>query len=410
MVEIDGIEYLERTPLENAYDMVTYINDYCSEHQIINSKGELVQIDVNPGNPLYMILFGFAYLASVIQHLLISCANSFNVGRASDKQLLNIAEAANVRRIAPTKTSMTVLVSCPVDSEEPCLISETLTITYSSGSSSVTMHPLINVTIEPGEMKAFAVQAEDFTSMSIPEGVISGFDTDPDNLGTFHNYASVPAHEIETIANLRSRIQKRQESTSRLDRAIDAIRGLEGVVQCNIFYNYDYQNPSIQAGISVPPRQSLLIVQGYNNDIAKTFYSHLACLTTGGDRPDVIEQDFVTHSGQVIPLFIVPPTFVPIKIQVVTRYQVADDYWAKVQNTVQAYMTQLVIGQELTNVGLITLINEKYPDINLMAVNINRINNPLPTEVGNRIFTRSYELLTSNVENIVRGIAVENNN
>ena len=46
------------------------------------------------------------------------------------------------------------------------------------GSSSVTMHPLINVTIEPGEMKAFAVQAEDFTSMSIPEGVISGFDTD----------------------------------------------------------------------------------------------------------------------------------------------------------------------------------------------------------------------------------------
>lgn len=408
MVEIDGVEYTEQTPLENAYAMITYINDYCSEHGIKNTKGELVQISTNPGNPLFMILFGFAYLASTLQHLLISCANSFNVGRASNKQLINIAEAANIRRIQPTKTTMTVLVGCAADSTDNCVIDMSLTITYSSGDARVVMHPLAGMIIQPGEVKAVVVQAEDFTALSIPAGTITGFDDDPENLNSFYNYPSTPAHEIESIANLRSRIQRRQESTGRIDQAIDAIRGLEGVVQCNIFYNYDYTHDVTKAGVVIPPRQALLIVQGYSLDIAKAFYSHLACLTAGETREDVIEQDYVTYSGQVIPLYILPPTFVPIKIQVVTRYQVADDYWATIQTAIQRYMTQLLIGQELTNIDLITELNTSYSDINLMAVNINRLSGAIPEEIGNRIFTRPFELLTVNSANIVRGIASTN--
>ena len=79
MITLDGIEYTVKTPEENASDLVNYINDYCAAHNVKNSKGEVINIAANETNPLYMILYGNAYLATVLQKLIYSAACRMSV-------------------------------------------------------------------------------------------------------------------------------------------------------------------------------------------------------------------------------------------------------------------------------------------------------------------------------------------
>lgn len=408
MVEIDGIEYAERTPLENAYDMISYINQYCADNDIKNSKGELVQIDTNPGNPLYMLLFGFAYLLSVIQRLIVSAANSLNIGRASNSQLLNLAEIANVRRRAATKTTMEVFVNCPEDAEGDCIIDTYASISYSSGDKSLILHPISAVTIEPGTGKNIVLEAEDYTQLTIPEGTLEGFDAPILNLGTFYNYAAIAGHDVEEIASLRSRIQRREDAVGRIDRCINALLQLPGVVHANIYYNFHYERTYVQGGISVPPRHAALFVQGYNEDIARTFYCYMSCLTVGEGREDVITQNYVTQSGQFIPVYIIPPTFIPIHIKISLKNQIADSLWWSVQAALQRYIAQYVVSQELYATDVIRYLYSQFPDLDVTQVTVKRMSNPREEEDGNRIFTRPFELLQVVESEIVRVVSQEN--
>ena len=408
MVEIDGIEYAERTPLENAYDMITYINQYCSDNDIRNSKGELVQINTNPGNPLYMILFGFAYLLSVLQRLLVSAANSLNIGRASNSQLLNLAEIANVRRRAATKTTMEVFVNCPEDSEGDCIIDTSASISYSSGDKSLILHPISAVTVEPGTGKNIVLEAEDYTQLTIPEGTLEGFDAPIKNLGTFYNYAAIAGHDVEDMASLRSRMQRREDAVGRIDRCINALLQLPGVVHANIYYNYDYVDSYTQGDVKVPPRHAALFVQGYNENIARTFYCYMSCLTVGEGREDVITQNYVTSSGQFIPVYIIPPTTVPIHIRISFKGQLADALWWNVQAALQRYIAQYVVAQELYATDIVRYLYSQFPDLDVTQVMVKRLKNPREEENGNRIFTQPFELLQVVESEIVRAVSQEN--
>ena len=131
MITLDGIEYTVKTPEENVSDLVNYINDYCAANNVKNSKGEVINIAANETNPLYMVLYGNAYLATVLQKLIYSAACTMSVPESSEKQLLNIADIAGVVRNSATKTTIIGTVYAEESGGASCKIMRTLTCTVS---------------------------------------------------------------------------------------------------------------------------------------------------------------------------------------------------------------------------------------------------------------------------------------
>ena len=397
MIELDGIEYNVSTPQENAEAMVTYINDYCSANNILNSKGELVQIEVNPTNPLYEICFGLGYLTSIMQKLIYNAGCSLNIPRASDRQLLNLAEIANVKPKKATKTTFTAMIYADRDIDvdpQPCHITMDLTMSLIYGGKTITFSPAYETIIPVGGSVSMIMICNDEGSYSIPAGSFTEFDTEVTGLHSIVSYASIPGQDAESASDLRSRIQARAITSTQLDRAAADITQLDGVSLCSIYFNYSNINSTIVSGITVPPRQAVLFVQGYSDKIAETFYNHLSCLTAQG--PTSLEQVYTTHAGQQLSVYITPPTALEVYIQVYLGQQVISSVIDGIKETIASLSSSLTIGQTLTSAMVVDVIQSNFPGVNIQGAALSLDN----TVYTYRIMPQSNELCTFNYSKI----------
>ena len=367
MVELDGVEYKTQTVTENAYDLVQYINNYCSDNEIKNVKGETIYIDANPANPLYMIVFGLAYLISILQKLIYNVGCAFNFNASSDRQLLNLAQIANVKRNAATKTTISCIVYAGSSS---CTITTDLAVTLSIDGEAEVFHPSFEITIPANEASKVILVAEDYGAFNVDAGAITEFDTTVENLDSIVSSASIPGQDEETIASLRKRLQSRTTKSSIIDKAAEAISALEGVSLCNIFFNYSTTSSTIISGIEIAPRTALLLVQGYNNDIAKTYFSHLSCLTAGGDSPRALTQTYETAAHQQIPVYIISPNTVPLYIRVYINNTLSTSVQESLRKTLVGLSASLSIGQDISTADILNLLLSDYPDLDIENVEV----------------------------------------
>ena len=385
MIELDGIQYSVRTPEENAEDMLGFINDYCTTNNITNSKGELVQIEQNWANPLYILLFGFSYLVTKLQKLIYNVGCSLNIARASNRQVMNIAEIANVKRKEATKTTIQAIIYSNLTGTEavPCHITKDLVITTNYGSQVISFSPAYEVEIPIGGSVSMVLICNQEGSYSIPAGTLTQFDTEVAGFRSMTSSASVPGQEEETIADLRTRIQERATSATQLDRAAADISQLDGVALCNIYFNYSNTNNAVIDNITVPPRQALLFVQGYSDDIARMFYNHLSCLTAGEGSPIAISQVYTTHAGQQLPVYIIPPTVVYPYVVIYLNEQVVAEVNQGIKDAIATLAASISIGQTLTSTMVMNKIQEAYPTLALAGVSLS---------LDNKTFTYQLEI------------------
>lgn len=360
MIELDGIEYQINTPEENAGSMLTAINTWCQRNNIQNRHGELIQLEANFANPLYTILFGVGYLASALQNLIYSAGCALSVQASSDKQLLNIADIANLKRKDPTKTTILCVVYSDLIGGNACRITTDLSVTITVSGSSIIFHPAYDITIPVAESRAVMLVAETLGSYSVAEGVLSGFDENPEGFRSMYSYASVPGQDQESITSLRDRIQRRTESSTKQDLAAEAIGQLNGVSVCNIYFNKSSSTAETVMGVEVAPRQSLIFVQGFSNDIARTYWSYMDAECSGRTHTQAIEQVYTTASGQELPVYIIPPEQ---KIAYIRLYfnQLIDDVTAQsMRDTIATLASKMTIGEVLTSTAVVDIIQENY--------------------------------------------------
>lgn len=379
MVEIDGIKYIAKTPSENTADLLKSINTYCSDHNIVNSKGEQVFIEANLANPLYIMLWALGYLTTVIQNLIISVGRAHNVQESSDDQLLNIADMAGIKRGRRSLTTLTIKFVAMTDSNvqyDPsindgnCVIDTSHIITYNGITYTPALHP--SVTLAPGDVGYVTYVADRAGSYNISAGTITALDTPVANCESIYQYASTPGQSQESIASLRERIQRRQISGTTVDAAIDAIRALEGVTLCNIYYNPDvvgYRQLG-DDGIIVPARWALILVQGYNQNIAEAYFSNLTAPTVMLDssgQPDLSNlqghtdrildvQYYTTHAQQRIPVLICKPKQKYIYIRVYIGVSVVSSVELAMKQAVADIASDLTAGQSVTSADILAAL------------------------------------------------------
>lgn len=377
MLTLDGIEYTVKTPSENVSDLIAYINNYCSANNITNSKGEIIYIDANETNPLYMMCFANAYLATILQKLIYSAGCNMSVPESSERQLLNIADIAGVKRNSATKTTIqgTVYADLQDTGAVDCVITRTLTATVSSGTYSLKFHPAFDVTIPIGEARQVVLICEDYGAYNISENTVTQFDDVVSGFRMMTTLASIPGQDQEPISSLRARIQRRTTEGTQADRAAEAIQSLDGVALCNIYFN---ESPSTSQyvgsrALEVPPRQALLLVQGYSDDIAKTFFSYMICKTAGENYNASVgaySQNYVTRANQVLPVWIIPPVQTPVYIRIYIYETLTYIQIDGIKDVIASLSASVTIGQTITSKMVTDIVSESYTDLTIQGADI----------------------------------------
>lgn len=374
MIELDGIEYSLNTPEENCNDALSFINNYCAEHGAMNSKGEVIYVEPNTTNPLYIILYGLSYLVTIIQKLIYSVGASISIPHSSDNQLLNLADIANVRRRAPTKTTIKAFVTSNLPGEDAinCVITPVLSVTIATAEQDVVFHPATDYVIPPGEGRNITLIAEQEGSFAISAGSFSLFDTPVEGLRSIVASASEPGKDRETIAELRARIQRRASNGTQIDRAAEAIYQLDGVNNCNIYFNYSPTTPEVIGSgthmMTVEPRKALVLVQGYSSEIAKTYFNHLLCESQQVTDSEV--QYYVTKAGQQLPVYVTPPAQVRILIRLYLGEDAGYDQSLALKDTLLRLEGKITIGQDITAALVISQLREAYPTLSIIGAEV----------------------------------------
>ena len=372
MVLLDGIEYNVKTPDENLDDVITYVNDYCAAKDIRNSAGEVIYIEPNEANPLYQMFRGFSYLTTIMQKLIYSAGCSMSIAEASERQLLNLSDIAGIKRTQATRTIISGVIFANLEGAGAvdCVITRELTATITIAGSDVVFHPAFDVTIPIGESRSIVLMAEQYGSYNISANTIVQFDDPVPGFRTMSTNNSTPGQGLETIASLRNRLQRRAAEGTQVERAESAIQNLEGVSMCSIFFNYSpSESVSIAYGnsnITVPPRQAILVVQGWSVEqdaIARTFYRYLLCKTAGDSVPGVQTQKYITHSNQELTVNIIPPVQQAIYVKIYIKNTLSYEQVDGIKDVICSLAGSLVIGQPITSVDIISVVARVYTNL-----------------------------------------------
>lgn len=368
MVELDGRAYEVSTPEENVQALVTFINNYCAEKEIKNSKGEIIFIEANYSNPLYMICFGISYLFSIIQKLIYNVGCAFNIASSSDRQLLELATIAKIKRKDATYTTINAIVYA--EASQGCTIDVTDKATVVLNSKSITFYPVSKVEIPADSAATIILRASELGAYNIEAGSISTFDSSIAGFRAMETSASIPGQDQESIASLRARMQLFGSSGTRADRTAEAIRGLEGVSRCHVYFNTSNTDPSFISGINVPPRMALVVVQGYSDKIAETFYSHMECLTQAGPTSRNIVSTYTGKAGQVFQVNVVSPNMVGSSIRLYLRDTISSSEESTIRDAILKLSAELNIGDSLTSAQVISKVMTAFPDLYVKGAKI----------------------------------------
>ena len=382
MLMLDDMEYEVKTPDENLDDVITYVNDYCQSHNIKNSVGETIFIEANEANPLYQMFRGFSYLTTAMQKLIYSAGCGMSIAEASERQLLNLADIAGIKRAQATRTVIagTVYANLEGPDSVECIITPDMTATITIAGEEVTFHPAFDVVVPIGESRSIILIAEQYGAFSISANTITQFDDPVPGLRNLVTMPSTPGQSLESIATLRNRMQRRVVEGTQVERAETAIQGLEGISMCSIFFNYNpWESVTLPYGdtsVTVPPRQCLLMVQGYSVDdptaIARTFYRYMLCKTTDGGLPatDVQEQTYTTHSHQELKVKFVQPKQQPVYIRIYIKNTLSFEQVNGIKDVICSLASVMIIGKGLSSVDVINQVASIYTNLTIQGAEI----------------------------------------
>lgn len=381
MLLLDGLEYEVKTPEENVDDLVTYINDYCMANNVKNSLGEVIEIEATEANPLYMLAYGLSYLTTVMQKLIYNAGCSMSLAEASPRQLLNLSDIAGIKRNTASRTTIqgVVFANLPDVQAEDCIITQDMTATITIAGVDIVFHPAFDVTVPIGESKAIVLIAEQYGAYNIAANTITQFDDDVPGFRMMTTSASTPGQGAESIASLRARLQRRSTEGTQLDRAAAAIRDLEGVAMCNIYFNYspseDELIPYGDGTITVAPRTAILLVQGWNADIARVFYRYLFCRTSGADVPGVQELTYTTKANQVLSIYVIPPKARNIYIKVYIKNTLSYEQVDGIKDVICSLAGVISIGQEIASTDVTGIISANYSNLTVQGCSLSLTGN-----------------------------------
>ena len=371
MIELDGRSYVVNTPTENAFALLEYVNQFMIDNDVKNRKGEVVQFKISLASPIWLLIIGIGYLATVCQKIMFAVAQAFNIADCSNQQVLSLAKIARMKRKEGSYTTITGTVTAA--GTGPCAITTSLTAKATYEGEEYTFHPVYNETIAAGTSTDIVLMCTVTGPVYIEAGAITAFEEEVTNFGSMSTNASQPGSGIESISSLRTRMMT-NEAISPLAGAIQGINALDGVTKAVVLYNPNYDSDMVLGGKTVPPKKAIVFVQGYSDNIAKEYYTHMAAQTYQGSAQDGYghAQSYSLENGQDFTMYYFAPVAKNLYLKVKVNKLLTTERGDEIKAALSGLSNSRQIGENYTTAYLIDSIdaNMLFTEITDIKVSI----------------------------------------
>lgn len=360
MVELDGRSYVVNTPTENAFAILDFINQFMIDNDIKDKNGNIVQFKISLASPIWLIIIGIGYMATVCQKIMYAVAQAFNIADCSDQQLLSLAKIARLSRKEGSYT--TIVCSATAVNGGPCSITTDLTAQAEYEGVMYEFHPVYAVDIPAGTSAEVILICSVTGPVYIESGAITGFTTEVTNLDTFTSSASQPGSGLESISSLRTRLMT-NEAVSPMMGAMQAINALDGISKAVVLYNPNYDSSMILGGKTVPPKRAIIFIQGYSDNIAREYYKYMSMQTY--DDGTAKSQGFNMENGQSFIAYYYTPVAVDLYVRVSVNKALTLEREGDIKTAVANLSNTRQIGENYTSAFIIDELNTvmNFPEI-----------------------------------------------
>lgn len=360
MIELDGRSYTVNTPTENAFALLDFINQFMVDNDVKNKDGEVVQFKISLASPIWLIIIGIGYMATVCQKIMYAVAQAFNLADCSDQQLLSLAKIARLSRKEGSYT--TVVCTATAMSGGPCSITTDLIAQAEYEGVTYEFHPVYAVDIPAGTSAEVILICTVTGPVYLESGAITEFTTEVTNLDTFTSSASQPGSGLESISSLRTRLMT-NEAVSPMMGAMQAINALDGISKAVVLYNPNYDSSMILGGKTVPPKRAIIFIQGYSDNIAREYYKYMSMQTYNDGTAQ--SQDFVMENGQDFTMYYYTPVAVDLYIRVSVNQALTLEREGEIKQAVANLSNTRQIGENYTSAFIIDELNTvmNFPEI-----------------------------------------------
>ena len=360
MVELDGRSYVVNTPTENAFALLDYVNQFMVDNDVKDRNGNVVQFKISLASPIWLIIIGIGYMATVCQKVMYAVAQAFSIADCSNQQVLNLTKIARLARKEGSYT--TVVCTATASASGTCSITTDLIAEAEYEGETYQFNPIYAVDIPAGTSAEVILMCTVTGPVYFEMGAITGFTTEVANLESFVSSAPQPGSGLESISSLRTRLMT-NESISPLTGATQGLNALDGVTRAVVLFNSNYDSAMILAGKTVPPKRAVIFVQGYSDNIAREYYKHMTAQTY--DDGTAHQQGTTLGNGQSFTLNYYSPVSVDLYVKVMVASPATLERIAEIKTAVQNLSNSREIGANYTQAYIIDSLNANlnFPEI-----------------------------------------------
>lgn len=359
-IQLDGIDYTLDTPIDNALNLLAYINQYMTDNDIRGSDGQIMQFTVNVASPMWLLILGLGYMFTIWQKLVYAAGQAFSIPDCSDPQLLNLAEIRMTSLLPGVKTVINGILTA---TGGVCSITTATKLLYEG----IEFYPIMDYSTS--STVNIILASKDNGSFIVPANALT-FETEPTNFGVLTTENSTPGRGPETIPELRRRLQIETRSIASIDLCKDAIAALIGIQSASILFNASLSLDMTIGSAVIPPRSAYILVQGFSDDIASIYCTYMTAPTPIG----ATTQNYITGSGQLIPVKFDQAQARSIYIKVIVEANtVPITYQDEIRDILLTVSGRLGIGVDYTQKYLINLF-DTYTTVNILGLMVSMDN------------------------------------
>lgn len=273
--EINGNTWTPQSAQEHALSIMERVNALLQEHNVTDEQGNVIQLQANFANALYLLSLGDGDRMASNDEKLSAAINSFNIELCDDAQIENLLPIAAMGR--NTGSYSTLLLTATASADGDCLIPAGTKAPYNDVNFVVTADTLI----EAGTYAKVPTRCDTVGAITVLTGEITSFDTSIANLESVVNEeSSVPGTNPETVSELRQRLIKGDTIRYSTDGCKNALEELTGVTYARVYFNPSpTANLTLDGGVVISPRHAYIVIYGESDKIAETYTRYMSAET-----------------------------------------------------------------------------------------------------------------------------------
>ena len=279
--KIGDITWEPKTAAEHADLIIDKINELLQENNVTDKDGNIIQLNKNYGNALYLLALGDGERFADNDAALSKAKDSFNIELADEQQIENLLPIAAITRNPGSYSTLKLTVTASQDG--PCTVPAGTKAPFENMNFVIQAEAIIPA----GHTQTLDTVADTIGPVVVLTGEVTSFDTEIANLESVENLvSSVPGNAAETTDSLRRRILKGQTIPYSLDGVKIALEELTGINHARVYFNYNVDgNLTLPGDIEVLPRTAYIVINGSSEKLAETYARYMSAPTQNVGDP-----------------------------------------------------------------------------------------------------------------------------